>query len=148
MAASLDPRFHGGDNLQASLPDLSRPLARQRAPERLLAVRDENEMNVVGGVQTMGKRPPRPCLRHWLGRRSRLKRGVVVAEENALAPGAALTSHDGEGRGRQDRAMPAIWILGRHGVKHGRFNLGVQLNRHGNTVRLKTPCSREASRDV
>jgi hypothetical protein len=33
-AASLDPRFRGGDNLQTSLPP--EPLA-ERAPERLLA---------------------------------------------------------------------------------------------------------------
>jgi len=50
MAGHPEPRVDGRRLTPA-------PLA-ERAPERLLAVGEENEMNVVG-CQAIGKRPPR-----------------------------------------------------------------------------------------
>ena len=60
----------------------------ERAPERLRAVGDENEVNVVGH-QTIG--PDRDALFAALGRQEiAIERIVVVAKEDALAPVAAL----------------------------------------------------------
>ena len=60
----------------------------ERAPERLLAVGDENEVNVVGH-QTIG--PDRHAVLAALVRQEiAIERIVVVAKEDALAPVAAL----------------------------------------------------------
>ena len=56
MAAFLDPRFRGGDNLQTPLPNLFRRASPRARPSASPLVEDENEMNAVGR-QAIGKRP-------------------------------------------------------------------------------------------
>ncbi len=63
----------------------------ERAPERLLAVADENEMNRVGASGNRQKTAA-PMLAALARREIAIERGLVHAEGHALArPGAALT---------------------------------------------------------